>query len=231
MIAAVSRETVSPVTLDRPTDLPAQGIADLVAASRTQFGGLDPAAVAQGVVASAGQDLSLAERLTGDVANQLSPLEQGSWLDKIIDLIKQIIENAKAPLPPTASDSASVPGLEAIANDPAVRAAINGAWTNSNPNTPGEKQETGFWVVRDDAAGQLSTIPFPSNGTRDSLTPGPVPNEPGKTVVAFFHTHPNTTDEGYISGPSPADLAFAKATGIPGIIRSHDGMYYFDPPK
>ena len=127
-----------------------------------------------------------------------------------------------------AADSANLPNVEAIANDPVVAAAIEKAWNASNPNTPGSKQEQGFWVMRDDKTGALSTVNFPSNGTRDSLTPGAVPAIEGKTAVAFFHTHPNTVAEGYTNGPSTADQNFADARGIPGIIQSHNGMYYFD---
>jgi hypothetical protein len=127
-----------------------------------------------------------------------------------------------------APDSANLPNVEAIANDPVVAAAIEKSWNASNPNTPGSKQEQGFWVMRDDKTGALSTVNFPSNGTRDSLTPGAVPSIEGKTAVAFFHTHPNTTAEGYTNGPSTADQKFADRIGIPGIIQSHNGMYYFD---
>ena len=128
-----------------------------------------------------------------------------------------------------APDSANVPSVEAIANDPVVAAAIEKSWNASNPNTPGAKQEQGFWVMRDDKTGALSTVNFPSSGTRDSLTPGAVPAIEGKTAVAFFHTHPNTSAEGFTNGPSPADQNFADARGIPGIIQSHNGMYYFSP--
>lgn len=128
-----------------------------------------------------------------------------------------------------APDSANIPDLEAIANNPVVAAAIEKAWNASNPNTSGAKQEQGFWVMRDDKTGALSTVNFPSNGTRDSLTPGAVPAIEGKTAVAFFHTHPNTAAEGYTNGPSPADQNFADARGIPGIIQSHNGLYYFNP--
>ena len=128
-----------------------------------------------------------------------------------------------------APDSANIPSVEAIANDPVVAAAIEKSWNASNPNTPGSKQEQGFWVMRDDKTGALSTVNFPSNGTRDSLTPGAVPAIEGKTAVAFFHTHPNTAAEGFTNGPSPADQNFADARGIPGIIQSHNGMYYFSP--
>ncbi len=130
-----------------------------------------------------------------------------------------------------AADSANLPKVEAIANDPVVAAAIEKAWNASNPNTPGSKQEQGFWVMRDDKTGALSTVNFPSSGSRDSLTPGAVPAIEGKTAVAFFHTHPNTVAEGYTNGPSTADQKFADRIGIPGIIQSHNGMYYFDPAK
>jgi len=128
---------------------------------------------------------------------------------------------------PNAIDSLVRPALDAIANDPAVMAAINSAWNASNPDGAGARQENGFWVVRDDATGQLSTVPFPTNGTRDSMVPGAPPNNPGQTTVAFVHTHPNTDAEGYRQQPSDADTNFANANGVPGIIRSHNGMYYF----
>ncbi len=127
-----------------------------------------------------------------------------------------------------APDSINLPDVEAIANNPAVAAAIEKAWNASNPNTPGAKQEQGFWVMRDDKSGALSTVNFPSNGTRDSLTPGAVPAIEGKSMVAFFHTHPNTTAEGYTNGPSTADQNFADRLGIPGIVQSHNGLYFFD---
>jgi len=122
-----------------------------------------------------------------------------------------------------AQDSQNRPKLEAMANDPRVRAEIDKAWVASNPDgTP--KHEKGFWILKDNS---LSVQQFPSNAssTRDSLIPGSMPDR----AVAFFHTHPNTAAEGYIQGPSPADIRFANSIGIPGIIRSHSGMYYFGP--
>ena len=129
----------------------------------------------------------------------------------------------------TAPKSAKRPDLEKIANDPTVSAEIDKAWKASNPNGPGAKQEKGFWISKDDKTGALSVTPFPDNGTNDSLTPGSPPNEKGKTVVGFFHTHPNTDGEGYKQEPSKADEDFAKSVGVPGLIRSHDGMYYYGP--
>jgi hypothetical protein len=129
----------------------------------------------------------------------------------------------------TAPKSAKRPDLEKIANDPTVSAEIDKSWKASNPNGPGTKQEKGFWISKDDKTGAMSVTPFPDNGTNDSLTPGSPPSEKGKTVVGFFHTHPNTDGEGYSQAPSKADEDFAKAVGVPGLIRSHDGMYYFGP--
>lgn len=217
-------------------------------ASRSFAGTIDTRQLAQNVIVAAGGDAARVDSLSQAAGSRLSPVDQGAFGDfvqELIDAIKDIVEKvlggappagpsapatpAAPELPPVAGDSARIPAVEAIAADPAVRSAVDASWTASNPNTPGAKQETGFWVVRDDRSGQLSTVSFPSNGTRDSLTPGPVPQIDGKTTVAFFHTHPNTAGEGYVSGPSPADQRFADATGIPGIIRSHDGMYYFNP--
>jgi hypothetical protein len=133
-------------------------------------------------------------------------------------------------LPRTAAKSEKRPELEKIAKDPTVEAEIDKSWNASNPNGPGKKQEHGFWVLKDDKTGALSVQQFPQNtATNDSMIPGPTPAEPGKTTVAFFHTPPNTSNEGYVSEPSDADEKFAKARGVPGIIRSHDGMYYFGP--
>ena len=129
----------------------------------------------------------------------------------------------------TAPKSAKRPDLEKIANDPTVSAEIDKAWKASNPNGPGAKQEKGFWISKDDNTGALSVTPFPDNGTNDSLTPGSPPSEKGKTVVGFFHTHPNTDQEGYKQDPSKADEDFAKSVAVPGLIRSHDGMFYYGP--
>src|SRR5437868_6679520 len=49
-------------------------------------------------------------------------------------------------------------------------------------------------------------------------------------VAAFFHTHPNTGEEGYDKGPSGADIAFADGNGYPGVVRSQIGGYtWFGP--
>jgi hypothetical protein len=127
---------------------------------------------------------------------------------------------------PRAPASEIRPELETIANDPAIRPEIDRAWADSNPSgSPTAKQEQGFWILRDSKTQALSVQNFPPGG-RDFMIPGPTPDG----AAAFFHTHPNTVAEGYLQGPSAADARFATSRGIPGIIRSHDGMYYFGPP-
>jgi hypothetical protein len=130
-----------------------------------------------------------------------------------------------------AADSEKRPELEKVANDPKISDQIDKSWDASNPDGPGAKQENGFWVMRDQNTGELSTQPFTTNATRDSIVPGATPSIEGQDTVAFFHTHPNTAADGYLPGPSPADVAFANNRGVPGIIQSHDGLYFFGPQK
>jgi hypothetical protein len=130
------------------------------------------------------------------------------------------------------------PDLAALANDPTVKSEIDAAWSASNPNGPGPKAEHGFWIQQD-WFGRTSVVPFDNAGTtRDQMVPGDTPGRfaggfwsafRGNQTVAFFHTHPNTAAEGYESGPSRADVNFARGRGVPGIIQSHDGVYYFGP--
>jgi hypothetical protein len=96
------------------------------------------------------------------------------------------------------------------------------AWRASNPKES-SPQEHGFWICRDETTGEVSTQPFANPGQSASIVPGEAP----KNAIAFFHTHPNK--EGYIPEPSAADQAFAARVGLPGLIQSHSGMYYFGP--
>ena len=112
--------------------------------------------------------------------------------------------------------------LEDIANNPVVRPKIEDAWNASTAHSP---QEHGFWITRDDTTGEVSTRPFENAGAGHSIVPGPVPSD----AIAFFHTHPNRPEDGYAQGPSAADQQFAARIGLPGLIQSHSGMYYFGP--
>jgi hypothetical protein len=117
-----------------------------------------------------------------------------------------------------------LPPLQDIANDPAIRSQINDAWTASAPNGR-SPQEHGFWISRNETTGEIFTRPFANAGSSRSITPGPTPSD----AVAFFHTHPNRPDFGFRAGPSGADVDFAATAGLPGLLQSHNGMYYFGP--
>ena len=113
--------------------------------------------------------------------------------------------------------------LDAIVNHPPIRARIDEAWAASNPNGLG--REHGFWISRNDATGELFTRPFANTGGLLSMAPGAPPRD----AIAFFHTHPLRSEFTGQPGPSRPDLRFAAITGLPGVLQSHHGMYYFGP--
>ena len=115
--------------------------------------------------------------------------------------------------------------LQAIANDPVIRARINDAWNASNVYgiLP---REHGFWISRNEGSGELFTRPFANPGVENRIDPGPAPAD----AIAFFHTHPYGWIIFGAAPPSSSDEAFGRSVGLPGLIRSHVGMYYFGPP-
>jgi hypothetical protein len=115
--------------------------------------------------------------------------------------------------------------LEAIANDPLIRAYMDEAWLASNPYGIFPK-EHGFWISRDDVSGQLFTRPFAGRGVENQIDPGPPPPD----AIAFFHTHPYGGIQLGAAPPSPGDEVTAARLGLPGLIQSHVGVYYFGPP-
>jgi hypothetical protein len=117
-----------------------------------------------------------------------------------------------------------LPQLEAIANDPTIRSRIDEAWNASNSRGTAP-QEHGFWISRNEVTGQIFTRSFTSPGMAASIAPGPTPDD----AIAFFHTHPNPVPD-FEPGPSSADERLAANRDLPGLIRSHTGMYYFGPP-
>jgi hypothetical protein len=101
---------------------------------------------------------------------------------------------------------------------------IAAAWTASNPNAE-ISQENGFWISRNPETGELFTRPFANPGVANTIRPGPTPAD----AVTFFHTHPFREEDGYRQQPSPTDERFANQRGLPGIVQSYNGMYYFGP--
>ncbi|HEY2703124.1 MAG TPA: hypothetical protein VGL20_05490 [Candidatus Dormibacteraeota bacterium] len=112
----------------------------------------------------------------------------------------------------SSSATASVPGSRA-AQGPLV-----GAGVAAGPQSL--KHEHGCWIIQR-ADGTLRWHDWPV-GQRDAMTP-PAPNlGPGEIVIAEYHTHPNSSDEGYNNGPSQADIGAKDATHV-GICRSAVG--------
>lgn len=129
---------------------------------------------------------------------------------------------------------ATRPTLDQIMSDPYVDGELKRAWDESNPNAPevpagqpgSTKQEQGGWVVWNKQTHQLEVTRV-AGGDRDGLGPivgtRPADND-RQEVVSWFHTHPNTANEGYGSDPSPGDTGWqASEAHAPGIIETHDG--------
>ena len=128
----------------------------------------------------------------------------------------------------TASDQPPRPDrqqLEAIANDPLIRAYMDEAWIASNPYGI-YPNEHGFWISRDEVSGQLFTRPFAAPGVGNMIYVGSPPPD----AIAFFHTHPYGRIQLGAAPPSLDDEALAAGLRLPGLIQSHVGMYYFGPP-
>jgi len=73
-------------------------------------------------------------------------------------------------------------------------------------------------------------VDFTIGSTRDGCSPGNPPTQTNEVAACWFHTHPNTSAEGYDKGPSPADRNFATNRNCPGVVRSQlGGLTWFGP--
>jgi hypothetical protein len=78
--------------------------------------------------------------------------------------------------------------------------------------------------------GALRMVDFTIGSTRDGCSPGNPPTQTNEVAACWFHTHPNTSAEGYDKGPSPADRNFATNRNCPGVVRSQlGGLTWFGP--
>ena len=121
--------------------------------------------------------------------------------------------------------------LAGALSDTGIRQAMDAAWAASNPDgSATTKKEHGFWILCSAVDLSYWVNDFGS-ATRDSINPGSLPGSgwPYKGPVGHFHTHPNTEAEGYILGPSDADMKFAQKIRLPGVVRSFDGLHFFGP--
>jgi hypothetical protein len=130
---------------------------------------------------------------------------------------------------------AAPPTVPQILADTVMAAQLQRAWVDSSPNAPDVpngspgslKHEQGGWFLWRKDSHILQNIRV-GPGTRDGL--GTIvgtrpPDSNIQQVVAWFHTHPNTSAEGYGSGPSAGDTNWqASEAKVPGIIVTHAGM-------
>jgi len=90
-----------------------------------------------------------------------------------------------------------------ILNSRLVRDAFKKTWADSKPGTSGGREEGGF--VIQDSSGNLDIVRWAA-GDRDSI--GVPPHSECKvgegSIVASFHTHPNTGSD-YLQEPSETD--------------------------
>jgi hypothetical protein len=100
-----------------------------------------------------------------------------------------------------------------------------GAFTlpGATPTTP--KNEQGCWIIYNTKTDAMRSERFVMSGSRDSCAPGVAPLGNNEEVACFFHTHPNSGEEGYDRGPSPADENFANSNNYPGLVRTHVMSY------
>ena len=121
--------------------------------------------------------------------------------------------------PPTAAE---------LLNDPAVQQALAQAWIDSQPNDPAQRHEEGGWIYMDTGNGHLSVRRAQQGaGAAVDLTNPPAIG--GSVVVGKFHTHPNSTADGWNPGPSRIDRLVDARHGVPDLIRADDGVHHSGP--
>ncbi|MBI1878873.1 MAG: DUF4157 domain-containing protein [Chloroflexi bacterium] len=141
----------------------------------------------------------------------------------------------------TRATAPAIPDVATVMADGTVKAAIEKAWTDSKPNAPdvpmgdpgSQKKEQGGWIIWNSDTKSYRVVRVGA-GTRDGLGPiaGTRPNVSApEFLVAWFHTHPNKTSEGYANEPSDADVNWQNAEAkVPGIVRAHDGYHTIPYP-
>lgn len=134
------------------------------------------------------------------------------------------------------------PSDPAWTRDERVLRQMETAWQESNPFAPPVKRglpgsikhEQGGWVIQPYGSG-APELHRAAPGTRDRMgfdvVRKPSEFECGCTVLGFFHSHPNTREEGYAPGANSGDYRFLYYMGVPGMIRSHSGYEFVPIPE
>ena len=134
----------------------------------------------------------------------------------------------RATMAKQASLQQDYPSVKNIIADPTVKAGMEAAWSQmkSSASSAG-RSEYGFYIYYDSnskkyTCGSMVKGPTISGceGTNANVSLGKVTNN--ITVCAFFHCHttleycPSTVSR--TTGPSSADISFAKRNKLPGIL-------------
>ena len=107
-----------------------------------------------------------------------------------------------------------------------VLAAIEQAWIESKPDDLAERHEVGGWIYFNPVTGEIA-IRTTTSGKQTKINLGNPLAIADFVLVAAYHTHPNPSDEGWLTGPSPKDFLVQRRLGVPGIIRAEDGIHVF----
>ena len=115
---------------------------------------------------------------------------------------------------------------------PTVRAAMNAAWVDSQPNSRVNRHEEGGYVVHADGGLEVHRW---QRGEQSQLTPPPLDADHcynGKVAIAAFHTHPNPPideiGEEWEQTPSKSDRRWHQRRKLRGFVISRSLVYEID---
>ena len=128
----------------------------------------------------------------------------------------------------TESPPIEAPTASELLQHPAVRRALEEAWKHSQPEEPDQRHEEGGWIYMDTTTGEIATRRAPS-GRQTAINLNWPPTLPGHVVVGKFHTPPNPSAEGWVTGPSSSDRAIDARHGVPDLILADDGIHVSGP--
>src|SRR5687767_10889143 len=109
------------------------------------------------------------------------------------------------------------PTVDEIRAIPVVVAELEAAWSDSLPGDSARRHEEGGWIYFSPAQHDYQ-VRRAEVGGQAFLDLDDPPEIDGYFLVATYHTHPNPTAEGWVTGPSNQDTESAHLLGVPCII-------------
>src|SRR5947207_7863154 len=106
------------------------------------------------------------------------------------------------------------PSAAELQQNPVVQAAFAAAWADSFPDDPSLRHEEGGFIYANPTTGEIIVRRAPP-GSRRLLDLSSPPEQPGYSLVATYHTHPNLIADGGDPDPSDADQREAAGSGVP----------------